>query len=49
MDELTHLSEGMGPRIQILPSRIMCRLRDQPGLMPGMIVFAQAKSVALIA
>ena len=49
MDKLTHLSEGTGPRIQLLPTPIMCRWRDQPGLMPGMIVFAQAKSVALIA
>ena len=40
------MSVGSG---QILLSRITRRSRDQLGLMPGMEVFAQVKSVALIA
>jgi len=40
------MSVGSG---QILLSRITRRSRDQLGLAPGMEVFAQVKSVALIA
>lgn len=43
---ILRLTTGDG---QVLLSRITRRSRDQLGLAPGMEVFAQVKSVALIA